>query len=72
MHLGTTANKGTRGSLVRMRLDVVYYSWEVIHIEYLKVSESIWILTLHQIFFLAQLDVGQLGASLVNNWYVYK
>ena len=25
--LGTTANKGTRGSLVRMTPDVVYYSW---------------------------------------------
>ena len=24
---GTTANEGTRGSLVRMTLDVVYYSW---------------------------------------------
>ena len=24
---GTTANKGTRGSLVRMTPDVVYYSW---------------------------------------------
>ena len=68
--MGTTANKGTRGSLVRMRPDVVYYSWAVIDIEYLKVSESIWILTLDQIFFLALLHVGQLGASLVNNWYI--
>ena len=49
--IGTTANKGTRGSLVRMRPDVVYYSWAVIDIEYLKVSESIWILTLDQNFF---------------------
>ena len=24
---GTTANEGTRGSLVRMTPDVVYYSW---------------------------------------------
>ena len=24
---GTTANEGTRGSLVRMTQDVVYYSW---------------------------------------------
>ena len=25
--VGTTANEGTRGSLVRMTPDVVYYSW---------------------------------------------
>ena len=25
--LSTTANEGTRGSLVRMTPDVVYYSW---------------------------------------------
>ena len=28
---GTTANEGTRGSLVRMTPDVVYYSWAAIY-----------------------------------------
>ena len=39
----TTANEGTRGSLVRMTPDVVYYSWAGTDMN-LKVSESIWIL----------------------------
>ena len=34
----------------------VYYSWVVVDIEYLKVSESIWILTLDLIFFLCYMD----------------
>ena len=37
---GSTANEGTRGSLVRVTLDVVCYSWADIN-KYLKVSESI-------------------------------
>ena len=49
INCGTTANEGTRVSLVRMTPDVVYYSWADIDTkfsipEYLKVSESIWIL----------------------------
>ena len=39
-----------------MTPDVVYYSWVVVDIEYLKVSESIWILTLDLIFFLCYMD----------------
>ena len=27
----TTSNEGTRGSLIRMKADVVYYSWAAIY-----------------------------------------
>ena len=67
IYCGTTANEGTRVSLVRMTPDVVYYSWADIDTkfsipEYLKVSESIWILlkertlTLDIKFFLRYLE----------------
>ena len=36
---GTTTNEGTRGSLVRMTPDVVYYSWQLS----IRVFEGIWI-----------------------------